>query len=125
MDEYPFLPEYNVGPDLYYMMETNATASSMISTNWRPRPEGALLSNNLTTTDLPSAFLSVSIPRLQPDNDPVVIACSIDARWAMGINSAQSVRGFPYIQRIEISNTSRPNSNLRAGFYYFPKDNGS
>lgn len=107
------------------MLETNTSSSSMIRTNWIPRPGSAQLNNYKNTTDLPGAFLSVSIPPSQPGNDNVIISCSIDARWAMGTYSAKSVGGFPYSQKIEIASDRQPSSTLRGGFYHWPKDDGS
>lgn len=80
------------------------------------------------TTFLPSAFLSIQIPALEPSPaSGTVFACSIDARWAPGKNIATDGGPFSrFSQHSEITNFREPqvlDPASRDGF--LPKDDGS
>ncbi|KAL8629490.1 hypothetical protein Q9189_004784 [Teloschistes chrysophthalmus] len=53
-------------------------------------PETALLSNNGTTTDVPSALLNILVPHDDSDDTRTLMTCSIDARWTKA-----NYRGLP------------------------------
>ena len=128
--KYPDLPEYGIRLGLDYLIETNYSKPSNVSVQRRVVSETAPLTNNLTTTDLPSALLSVLIPYQNSSSAKTVFTCSIDARWAMGTH-----RGGPigdggwtsYIQTVEIQNNRRPKNAEKNGsaWNYLPINDGT
>ena len=65
-----------------YLIATNFSISSSIDTRWVPVPESAPLTDGSSTSDLPSAFLSILIPFGSNKSTGVLYSCSVDARWA-------------------------------------------
>ena len=125
--KYPDLPEYSIRLDLSYWIATNFSVSSNISARWIEVPETARLSDNSSTTDLPSAFLSVQIPYTKSNISGTTFTCSVDARWAMAISSGGPVGDMnsDYVQTASIQNT-RPVPDLRGYQYNFlPINDGS
>ena len=83
--KYPYTPEYDWKPDVGYLIATNFSVSSSIYTQWVPVPDTATLSDGSTTSDLPSALLSIVLPigkDRKNRSTGVVYPCSVDARWA-------------------------------------------
>ena len=105
--KYPYLPEYTIRLDLGYWIETSFTNSTRISTEWINVPETVPLSDNTTTTDLPSGFLSVLTPFSDSSDLANIFTCSIDARWALGNQLGSPVGDLDaeYVQRAEILRT--------------------
>lgn len=117
--KYPHLPEYTVRLDLDYLIETFFTNSNRISTGWIKVPETAQLSDNSTTTDLPSGLLGVLTPFGDFSDTATLFTCSIDARWALGKNLGSPVGDLDaeYVQRAEILRTRSFAPDL-PGFQY-------
>ena len=126
--EYPDLPEYGVGLDLSYWIETNPIVSSNISAQWIAVPNGTRLSDDSYTTDVPSAFMAVQIPYDGTNDTGTTFTCSVDARWAVGIYSGGPVGDVDadYVQTATIKNT-RPFASDLTGYQYnfLPIDDGS
>lgn len=108
--------------------------SSNISSRWLPIPvTPALLkfagNGTVNHTDfLPSAFLGIQIPALDPSPaSGTIFACSIDARWAPGKSIATDGGPFSrFTQHSEITNFREPQEihpASRDGF--LPKNDGS
>ena len=126
--KYPDLPEYGVRLDLSYWIATNFSVSSNISAQWMEVPETARLSDNSSTTDMPSAFLSVQIPYTKSNISGITFTCSVDARWAMAISSGGPVGDLDadYVQTASIQNTRPFEPDLQGYQYNFlPINDGS
>ncbi|KAL9576638.1 MAG: hypothetical protein Q9212_006935 [Teloschistes hypoglaucus] len=91
---YPYLPEYDVRLDLGIYIHASFPVSSRISTFWGNVPKTALLSNNGTTTDVPSALLNILVPHDDSDDTRTLMTCSIDARWTKADYRGQPVDAF-------------------------------
>ncbi|MDI1491386.1 MAG: hypothetical protein OHK93_002595 [Ramalina farinacea] len=117
--KYPYLPEYTIRLDLGYWIGTLFTNSNRISTEWINVPETVPLSDNTTTTDLPSGFLSVLTPFSDSSDPANIFTCSIDARWALGNQLGSPVGDLDaeYVQRAEILRTRSFAPDL-PGFQY-------
>ncbi|KAL8691997.1 MAG: hypothetical protein Q9218_002889 [Villophora microphyllina] len=99
---YPFLPEYDVRLDLSILQQASFPVSPHISTFWSNVPETARLTDNSTTTDMPSALLNILIPHNHSWNDArTLVTCSVDARWTKANYRGQAVDSFSghYVQQ--------------------------
>jgi hypothetical protein len=112
------LPEYEYVEYWYYNVSASLGTSSSILTQWVPISEGATNTNRgVSVSYYPSGFLSVQIPHPGSANNGTVLACSVDARWALGDNIATHVRDTSsenFIQHGEIKSTNR--SSIAVGF---------
>ena len=111
--KYPGTPEYEWRQDPGYLIETNFSFSSSITTQWVSVPESAQLSNGSSTTDVPSALLRITMPLGKKSSTGIVFACSVDARWAMSIHQGSQIgsQGNAYIQQPQPQSTRTPLSN--------------
>ncbi|KAI4109389.1 MAG: hypothetical protein L6R37_000546 [Teloschistes peruensis] len=92
--KYYYLPEYDVPSDLAILLHASFPISPRISTFWGTVPETALLSNNATTTDVPSALLNILMPQNGSNDTRTLMTCSVDARWTKSNYRGQSVDSF-------------------------------
>ena len=84
------------------------------------------LSDNSSTTDVPSAFLRVSVPYSVYNTTGTVFTCSVDARWAMGVYEGGPIADGhnDYVQTATIKKT-RPVPVLTGPQYNFIPINDS
>ena len=78
------------------MVNTKLTTVSGLDTYWIEVPETARLSDNTTTTDMPSALLAIITNEAAEDSNTTgtVFTCSIDARWASVVYRGTPIDSF-------------------------------
>ena len=104
----------------------------VLSTQWfKPKGEGEqLLSNGTSVSFLPSAFLNIWSPVTNNETNGTAWTCSVDARWAPGVNVGnhlgdQTFIGSDFITTAELTDTRDPVGEDPTGKGFLPKDDGN
>ncbi|KAG8526344.1 uncharacterized protein KY384_000337 [Bacidia gigantensis] len=125
---YPYLPEYDVSLNLKLLVQAQAPDISRLNTYWVPAPPSARLTDNTTTTDIPSALLNVFIPPKGTNSSSTLFVCSIDSRWANAGYSGKPIDSFDghYIQSVTgIHTRNYPSSYPGFEYSHLPVNDGS
>ena len=126
--QYPFLPEYDARPGSKILIPANNPNSSRLSAHWLTTPTSANLTDNSTTTDIPSALLYVFAPQEGPNTTAALFTCSVDARWTKATYTGGPIDSFTghYVQKAKVLHQRRYPSTFNGWQYsYLPVNDGS
>ncbi|KAE9377418.1 hypothetical protein N431DRAFT_451620 [Stipitochalara longipes BDJ] len=94
---FPVLPEYERSGGDQFIVPATIVNSSSILTQWLPMLAGdTTTKNGIQTSDYPSAFMAIQIPHYNSTTEFAVLACSVDARWALGNNIATNIQNLAF-----------------------------
>jgi hypothetical protein len=120
---YPFLAEH-VRPDpsgIHYQLAAPDLDPTEISAQWLEIPKSAKLGNGTKMTEIPSAFIGLSLPfENSTDNGPAVFLCSVTSRWASGTYHGGPVGDgtFDFVQTVTVDKKPLPTDLAQTGYYY-------
>ena len=126
------MPAFDIDDrNLGYLINTSFPQTSTVATAWLkpPAAEPLALSNGSITSYAPSAFLSVWLPASNNSSSGSAWTCTIDARFAPGLNIGnhlgdQTNIGSDFITVGSLTDTRAPNVSDPTGKGFLPRQDG-